>query len=157
MARYEEHTCEGLEEHSKLLVEVTGNQRDMQRVYKSHEVWRFGIEGQRDQWLIEYCPYCGTELKVEQMAKQEEIEKGIATLTGDYVSQILKEEWITVELTKLILKYLHPLVAIKVAKPLPPLISKDIYDKDEIDIAIKQAALMIESGYTATEPLIIVP
>ena len=89
------------------------------------------------------------------MTKQEEIEKGIATLTGDYVSQILKEKWITVELTKLILKYLDSKdVAIEVDKPLPPLISKDIYDKDEIDIAIKQAALMVESGYTATEPLI---
>ena len=56
----EKHSCKEMDKHNAELVEDEGNTHGKWRIYKSHGVWRFQSGDQ--QWLIEYCPYCGVKL-----------------------------------------------------------------------------------------------
>lgn len=86
------------------------------------------------------------------MTKQEELREEMIDQLG-LIFPISRD--ITTKATVELLKALHSQgVVIKVDRELPPLISRDMYDKKEIEIAIKQARLMLRAGYVAVEPLI---
>lgn len=54
------HKCEGLNRHNKALAEEIGNESEVQEIYSGCG-WR--LRGRNEQWLIDYCPYCGVKLE----------------------------------------------------------------------------------------------